>query len=173
MATTEPTSSHTLALELRQSAERLLADHHILMRGLGCHEEWIHQLSEIGMPRFGELACRLEGFRGELARHFQNEEHHGGRLQMHGDAESAEVAAHGSEQHRQLLERLSLLIRRLSKGMEEFQGWNVAVSEVSALMGEICEHERREMEILRQVTSRSSGDRNILVPNSKQQQGEH
>ena len=173
MATTDPPSLQTPTFELRQSAERLLADHQILMRGLGCHQEWIHQLSEIGMPRFGELACRLEGFRGELARHFQNEEHYGERLQMHGEAESAEDAAHGSELHQQLLERLSLLIQRLGKGTEEFRGWNVAVGEVGALVGEICEHERREMEILRQVTGMSSGDGKPQVTNIKEQQGEH
>lgn len=80
---------------------------------------------------------------------------------MHGDAESGEAAGHGSRQHQQLLERLSLLIQRLGRGMEEFQGWNAAVGEVGALVGEICEHERREMEILRQVTT------------NNQQQGEH
>ena len=153
MATTDPTSSQTPTLELRQSAERLLADHQLLMRGLGCHQEWIHQLSEIGMPRFGELACRLEGFQRELARHFQNEQHYGERLHIHGATESVADAAHGSELHQQLLERLSLLIQRLGKGMEEFQGWIVAVWEVGAFGGGICEHERREMEILRQVTN--------------------
>lgn len=153
MATTDPTSSQTPTLELRQWAERLLADHQFLMRGLGCHQEWIHQLSEIGMPRFGELACRLEGFRGELARHFQNEEHYGERLHIHGDTGSVESTDHGSQLHQQFLERLSLLIQRLGRGMEEFRGWNAAVGEVSALVGEICEHERREMEILRQVTN--------------------
>ncbi len=58
MATTDPTSSQTPTVELRQSAERLLAEHQILMRGLGCHQEWIHQLSEIGMPRFGDRGVR-------------------------------------------------------------------------------------------------------------------
>ncbi len=161
MATTDPTSSQTPTVELRQSATRLLAEHQILMRGLGCHQEWIHQLSEIGMPRFGELACRLEGFRRELAQHFQNEEQYGERLHFPGSAESVEAAAHGVHQHQQFLERLSLLIQRLCRGMEEFRGWNAAVGEVGALMGEICEHERREMEILRQMT------------NNNQQQGEH
>lgn len=153
MATTDSTSSQTPAPDLRQSAGRLLAEHQILMRGLGCHQEWIHQLSEIGMPRFGELACRLEGFRGELAQHFQNEEQYGERLHFPGSAESVEAAAHGVHQHQQFLERLSLLIQRLGRGMEEFRGWNAAVGEVGALVGEICKHEQREMEILRQVTN--------------------
>ena len=153
MATTDPPSSQTPTFELRQSAERLLADHQILMRGLGCHQEWIHQLSEIGMPRFGELACRLEGFRGELAQHFQNEEQYGERLHFPGSAGSVEAAAHGVHQHQQFLERLSLLFQRLGRGLVEFRGWNAAVEEVGALVKEICEHEQHEMEILRNVTN--------------------
>ncbi|MFM7055930.1 MAG: hypothetical protein ACKO2P_03300 [Planctomycetota bacterium] len=170
MATPDSTAAQTPALDMRQLAERLLSDHQLLMRGLGCHQEWIHQLSEIGMPRFGELACRLEGFRAELARHFQNEEHYGERLQIHGQSESVEGAAGGDHQHQQLLEQLSLLIQRLRRGTEEFHGWNVAVGEVGALVSEICEHERREMEILRQVTGRSRGVEEPQVAEFQQQQ---
>jgi hypothetical protein len=59
----------------------------------------------------------------------------------------------GGRQHEQLLDRLSKLNQRLRRGQEEFRGWNAAVEEVGALVGEICEHERREMEILRNVTN--------------------
>jgi hypothetical protein len=170
MATTDLTAGRPPGLDLKQSAERLLADHQVLMRGLGCHQDWIHQLSEIGMPRFGELACRLEGFRTELARHFQNEEQYGERLQIHGQAEPAGAEAGGGHEHRELLERLSLLIQRLGRGTQEFDGWNVAVGEVGALVSEICEQERREMEILRRVMSGSSGGGELQVPEFKQQQ---
>ncbi|MEY3173297.1 MAG: hypothetical protein RLZZ436_1211 [Planctomycetota bacterium] len=163
METSEATSPRPVSAELRQLAERLLLEHQTLMRGLGCHQEWIRQLCEIGMPRFGELACRLEGFRAELARHFQNEEQYGELLNLHdtelgrGKPVQARSASDGAgtdaiRLHAELLNRLSQLIGRLGRGLEEFRGWNVAVGEVGSLVGEICEHERREMDVLRRVT---------------------
>lgn len=156
MSTTDPIPPQASTAELRQLAAQLLADHQVLMRGLGCHQDWIRQLSEIGMPRFGELACRLEGFRTELAQHFRNEEQYGERLHVHDPEVSADTSAaavDGGRQHEQLLDRLSKLNQRLRRGQEEFRGWNAAVEEVGALVKEICEHERREMEILQNVTN--------------------
>ena len=156
MSTTDPNPPQTSTAELRQLAAQLLADHQVLMRGLGCHQDWIRQLSEIGMPRFGELACRLEGFRTELAQHFRNEEQYGERLHVHGpevSADTSAAAADGGRQHEQLLDRLSKLNQRLRRWQEEFRGWNAAVEEVGALVKEICEHEQHEMEILRNVTN--------------------
>lgn len=135
---------------LMQVADRLLTDHQSLMHGLDCHREWICQLCELGMPRFGELAERLRSFRCDLEQHFRAEENcsqllHSATAQVPADQPN------GGRLHGLLLERLTLLTERLRRGIDEFPSWNVAVAEVTSIIDEICEHERQEMDVLRQI----------------------
>jgi hypothetical protein len=67
--------------------------------------------------------------------------------------EISESDPNGNRLHSQLLDRLNTLTQRLTRGLDEFTGWNAAVDEVRSLIAEICEHERREMDALRKVRS--------------------
>jgi hypothetical protein len=148
----QSSSTTAAGIALMQAADQLLADHEILMRGLDCHQEWIRQLSEIGMPRFGELASRLRVFRNDLEQHFRAEENCSQMLHA-ATEETTENDPNGNRLHSQLLDRLNTLTQRLTHGLDEFTGWNAAVDEVRSLIAEICEHERREMDALRKVRS--------------------
>lgn len=88
----------------------------------------------------------------DLEQHFKAEEDCSQLLHSAVEEPTADQP-NGGRLHGQLLERLKELTDRLIRGLDEFPGWNAAVAEVAALIDEICKHERREMDVLRQIRS--------------------
>ena len=57
-----------------QAWKSMLEDHRELMQQITDVREWAKQVSDFGVPHFGELGSRLQPLRDALAKHFQEEE---------------------------------------------------------------------------------------------------
>lgn len=131
------------------SIEKLLKDHQLLMEYLCGVREWTRDVSELGMPRFGELGTRLVTFRETLAEHFEDEESR--ECAILGSKHAPDTDGANNEWtglHHAYLEQLDDLVRRLKATEPEFPSWQDAVGAVEALITEICEHEEQEIQFL-------------------------
>lgn len=132
-------------------AERLLSEHHNLILHIRSVRDWTRGVTELGMPRFGELGSRLAPFREELASHFKEEE--SGRYSREAPFDTAEKMAELKAQHRTILQQLDSLIGKLRATEPEFRSWQAAVEQVESLISTICEHERHETAVLESARS--------------------
>ena len=132
-------------------AERLLSEHQGLILSIRSVRDWVRGVTELGMPRFGELGSRLTPLREELAAHFLEEE--SGRYSGEAPFDTAEKMAELKGQHRTILQQLDSLIWKLRATEPEFRSWQAAVGQVESLIAEICEHERHETSVLQSARS--------------------
>jgi hypothetical protein len=133
---------------------QLLGDHRALLQCICSVRDWCRAVSEWGMPRFGELGCRLVSFRAMLADHFADEE--SGKYSEIVLGPAARTALELSSQHQQILKRLDRLIESLRAPEPEFQSWQDAVQQVESIITEICDHEQHESRSLESKTSESN-----------------
>ena len=138
-------------------AQKLLNDHHVLMEYICGVREWIVDVSEWGMPRFGELGTRLLPFRETLAMHFADEESQGYVGMDSEHAPSADEAAKNEwpKLHHDFLKQLDALIQRLKATEPEFSTWQDAVRQVESVITEICDHEQQEIQFLQSSLSQT------------------
>jgi iron-sulfur cluster repair protein YtfE (RIC family) len=137
--------------EKPQSAmlQTFLDEHLQLNRRIADLCKWWSELDQLGTPKFGEMAFRVEELRNLLAEHFAEEER-GGYL-----ASALEVAprfaAQSAElcrQHRQFLDRLDDLIARARAAEPPSGLWRAARSEIQELLADLDHHERSENAIV-------------------------
>jgi hypothetical protein len=135
-----------MAEKPQPSALQTFLDEHLeLNRRIADLRKWWSELDQLGIPKFGEMAFRVEELRHLLAEHFAEEER-GGYL-----ASALEVAprfaAQSAElyrQHREFLDRLDDLIAR-ARAAEPPPGlWRAARSEIEELLTDLDRHERSE-----------------------------
>jgi iron-sulfur cluster repair protein YtfE (RIC family) len=133
---------------------QLLSDHRALLSCICGLRDWTREVSEWGMPRFGELGSRLVSFRAMLADHFADEE--SGKYSEIVLGPAARTALELSSQHQQILKRLDRLIESLRAPEPEFQSWQDAVQQVESIITEICDHEEHESGVLQSSKSEAS-----------------
>lgn len=92
--------------------------------------DWIHDVSEWGMPRFGELGSRLECLRSLLAQQRWQSDKAPGKQPV----SSSSVA----EALQRIPERLESLVRLLSAPEPLFSSWQAAAEQAESLLNEIC-----------------------------------
>ncbi len=131
---------------------RLQQDHRSLMSAIGDVRQWVRDVSELGMPRFGELGVRLRPFRELLSAHFADEE--SGEFPASG-GQSGDGQPKAGENlaglHHRILEDLDSMIARLRASEPPFRSWQAAIEELEALIKVIEQHEEYEMNLLQGV----------------------
>lgn len=129
----------------KQQWSMMLQEHRRLMKEITDLRAWIDEVSELGIPHFGELGTKLQPVRDTFSQHFEAEEV-GGYL-----AEALAVAPRFRDeaeelrlQHTEFLERFDQLICRLHECEPPFTSWQQACEELDALLTDIKNHEGRE-----------------------------
>ncbi|MEZ6035459.1 MAG: hemerythrin domain-containing protein [Planctomycetaceae bacterium] len=124
--------------EGESAAVRLLSEHHALLEHIRSVRDWVGGVTELGMPRFGELGSRLMSLREELAAHFADEE--SGRYSEKAPFDTREKLLELRAQHQEILQQLDLLIGRLRATEPDFRSWQAAVERVESVIADICDH---------------------------------
>ncbi len=116
---------------------------------------WLAEVSQRGIPRFGELATRLKNFRERLLDHFQREEDLGKQLQEACDwVEMATSRQQIASDHQHLIRRLDSLIARLRELEPPFDTFQQAIDEVGLFVDAFELHEEHETQCLQWLTAR-------------------
>ncbi len=116
--------------------------------------DWMHAVSEKGIPHFGETAARLRPLRDRLVVHFKHEGEMIANLAQHYPTPSPEIEAvqrQARRDHEVLLERLDSLIGRLGNPVPPFESWQAAIAEVGAFLDELEQHEEQETESIQML----------------------
>ncbi len=121
---------------------------------------WMNEVSQLGIPRFGETANRLQQFRDRLTMHFDREDEIGTQLADHyADSTELDAARRQAERdHRQLRNRLSDLISRLDALDPPFTSWESAMDEVESFVVALERHEDQEAESVELLMPTESDD---------------
>ncbi len=110
---------------------------------------WMSDVSQLGIPRFGETALRLKSLRRQLAKHFQRENEITNQLSGLYSPECVAVSAtrrQAIRDHRVLLDRLNDLVDRLDELEPPFESWQSAINEVESFVAALEQHEDHEAE---------------------------
>ncbi len=111
--------------------------------------DWMNEVSQLGIPHFGETATRLRPLRERLVTHFEREDKMVAELAELYPTQSPEVKAvqrQSSRDHDELLIRIDGLIARLEQPEPPFRSWQSAMNEVEMLVGVLEQHEDQEAE---------------------------
>jgi hypothetical protein len=117
-------------------------------------QRWMHDISELGTPHFGELGNRVECFRKLLAKEIAAEEARGrlsgvGKCRPECWAEIEELRI----QHGQFLDELKLLETKLCQDIPPYDSWQDAVRHFEEVLTEIHHHEGRELQLLASISA--------------------
>ena len=111
--------------------------------------EWMGEVSQLGIPHFGETATRLGQVRERLVQHFEREDEMVTELaSLYPDSspEIASIRKQSSRDHSLLLSRLDDLSKRLSELEPPFESWQQAMQDVEFFVDTLEQHEDRESE---------------------------
>jgi hemerythrin-like domain-containing protein len=114
--------------------------------------DWMREVSQLGIPHFGETATRLRPFHDRLVLHFDREDKMIGQLAQHYPSSSPEVSAvrtQSDHDHKHLLVRLDDLMARLNQTEPPFASWQAAMEEVELFVDVLEQHEERESESIK------------------------
>lgn len=111
--------------------------------------DWMNDVSQLGIPRFGETASRLQQLHKRLMLHFEREDELGEQLMEFYAGGSVELNAtrrQAERDHQQLSDRLEELMVRLDALDPPFASWEAAMNEVEAFVVALERHEDQESE---------------------------
>ena len=111
--------------------------------------DWMQEVSQLGIPHFGETATRLRPMRARLEVHFAHEDEMVTQLAELYPPSSPEIDAvrrQSDRDHSRLLERLDGLIDRLDQTEPPFASWQAAMEEVELFVDVLEQHEDQESE---------------------------
>jgi len=120
---------------------------HYLATQLDQLRDWMMQVSQLGIPRFGETAGRLRRLKTCLVSHFGREEllcNQLAELYGHPSPEIEAIRRQADRDHQQLLQRIDRLIEELSAVDPGFRSWRDAMDQVDWFMDSFEEHEQQE-----------------------------
>ena len=116
--------------------------------------QWMEEVSQLGIPHFGETATRLRPMRDQLLRQFQWESELIRQIAEFYPLPSPEVAAvrrQARRSHRHLRTRLEDLISRLEELDPPFDSWQEAIEELHRFACVLEEHNHCERESLQML----------------------
>ncbi|MEZ6063681.1 MAG: hemerythrin domain-containing protein [Planctomycetaceae bacterium] len=139
---------------MQRDLRRFAQEHSHLKSGITDLRSWIDEVSELGIPHFGEMGDRMKPLYAELCEHFAHEEVRGFL------AEAIALLPHLSDdaddlriEHSRLLTALDALICRLQESPPPFESWQRACQDLNEILDALNTHEHKEMEILEQAAS--------------------
>lgn len=111
---------------------------------------WMHDVSTLGIPRFGEAGSRLTQLRSRLVEHFRVEDEIATELcESRPSCPDRQAAKRQAERdHKQLLTRVDELNDRLLQLEPPFASWQEAVQQIGLFMDVLEQHEEQESENL-------------------------
>ena len=115
---------------------------------------WMHEVSQLGTPHFGETANRLVLLRRRLVGHFLREDELIAELGTTFPPKSPEFEAVQRQSPRDHERRLSLLddlINRLIQPEPPFESWQRAVKDVEMFVSLVEQHEDQESDNIRSL----------------------
>jgi hypothetical protein len=113
--------------------------------------DWMSQVSQFGIPRFGETATRLRSLHDRMVHHFGHEYELIVQLAETHSSPSPELDAvrrQAAHDHEHLLVQLHGLIERLDELDPPFGSWEEAMEEVALFMVSLQQHEANESDCL-------------------------
>lgn len=120
-------------------------------------QQWIVEVSELGMPHFGELGQRLMCYRETLEKQFSEEEcspqFSGGSKQF---SECSQELSMLCQQHAQFLDELDNMVVKLHQEPPPYDSWQDAVRQFQELQTEIERHTGREQQLVSAMTRHTS-----------------
>jgi hypothetical protein len=121
---------------------------------------WLGEVSQLGVPKFGELADRLQGLRSRMIRHFDHENELGEDLQQACDCvEVTATRRSTSGDHQNLTRRIDELMAKLGEPEPEFESFQQAIDQVSLLVDAFEQHEEQEAQGLQWLAINNSDPR--------------
>ncbi len=115
-------------------------------------QDWMRDVEPLGIPRFSEMATRLQAFRKLLIQHFDKEDVMLDELRHYYPANSPELAAmhrQASRDHSNLLASLDDFIEHLKQLEPPFTSWQAAMEEIDLFFIQVEQHEEQEADSLR------------------------
>lgn len=123
---------------------------------------WLGQVSQLGIPRFGELAARLDAMRRRMRQHFDREEILNDDLQRSSDCLEVKTTRQRSiSDHQHLTQRIDDLISRLSELDPPFESFQQAIDQVGLFVDAFEQHEEQEAQGLQWLTHYNSDPRRL------------
>ena len=116
--------------------------------------DWMHEVSLLGIPRFGEMATRLQPVREQLIQHFHSENELVDELAELYPAGSPEIAAirrQADRDHEALLSRLDGLTARMNELEPSFDSWQDCMEQIELWVGALEQHEDQESDCVRMM----------------------
>lgn len=152
--------------QCRESLEALLRqwneEHDDLAKSIRETTLWLGQVSQRGIPRFGELAARLSLMRQRMKRHFEREESLGDDLQQASDCVEVKTTRQRAiNDHQHLNQRIDDLIAKLSELEPPFDSFQQAIDQVGLFVDAFEQHEEQEAQGLQWLTSYNSDPRRM------------
>lgn len=137
-------------------------EHHDLSRSIREITLWLGQVSQRGIPRFGELAARLSLMRQRMKQHFDREEALGDDLQQVSDClEVKTTRRRAISDHQHLTQRIDDLIAKLSELEPPFDSFQQAIDQVGLFVDAFEQHEEQEAQGLQWLTNYNSDPRRM------------
>lgn len=137
-------------------------EHHDLSRSIRETSLWLGQVSQRGIPRFGELAARLSLMRQRMKQHFDREEALGDDLQQASDClEVKTTRRRAISDHQHLTQRIDDLIAKLSELEPPFDSFQQAIDQVGLFVDAFEQHEEQEAQGLQWLTNYNSDPRRM------------
>ena len=109
--------------------------------------DWMSEVSQLGIPHFGETAHYLRSLREHLVGHFEHEDVISGQLancSSAPDDQIIELKSTQSREHEQILVQLDDLVSRLNELEPPFRSWQAAIADVEQLVEALVQHEQHE-----------------------------
>jgi hypothetical protein len=150
----------------REALEGLLRqwnDEHLdLAKSIRDTTLWLGQVSQRGIPRFGELAARLSSMRQRMKQHFDREESLGDDLQQASDCVEVKTTRQRAiNDHQHLTQRVDDLIAKLSELDPPFASFQQAIDQVGLFVDAFEQHEEQEAQGLQWLTNYNSDPRRM------------
>jgi hypothetical protein len=150
----------------RETLEALLRqwnDEHLdLAKSIRDTTLWLGQVSQRGIPRFGELAARLSSMRQRMTQHFEREEALGDDLQQTSDCVEVKTTRQRAiNDHQHLIQRVDDLILKLSELDPPFASFQQAIDLVGLFVDAFEQHEEQEAQGLQWLTNYNSDPRRM------------
>ena len=123
--------------------------------------DWMREVSQFGIPHFGETATRLRPLRERLVRHFEREDSMIAQLAKSYPPPSPEIDAVRSQSahdHNLLLSRLDDLMQRLNETEPPITSWQAAMDEIELFVDALELHEEQESESIKNLMPSDTDD---------------